>query len=397
MNAVEPGTRALARLSRRHRQFALALAIVVLALLVAAALVATRPVLQPQKTERPLPAVRVLVAEPRDVPLIVTSQGTVEPRTEAALVPEVAGRIVWMSPAMHSGGHFEAGEELLRIDDTDYRNGVGSAEAALLRARAEAEYARFESERLQTLQSRDLTSRSQSENAMRARRVTESALQEAEVALARARSDLERTVIRAPFTGRVRNERLDVGQAVNRGDALATIYATDYVEVRLPIADRQLAYLDPEWLHGGAVAAEAAAPVQLTAEFGGRRLEWEGRIVRTEGEIDARSRMVHVIARVENPDTSEQPLLPVGLFVHAAIRGQVARGVIELPRAALRDGNRALVVDAEDRLYYRPVELLRAERDTVLVRTGLAAGERVCVSPLQLVVEGTRVAPVTDD
>jgi RND family efflux transporter MFP subunit len=396
MNAVEPAAGVPARLGRTRRQALLVLAILGVAVLLAALLVATRPVLQPQNQARPLPTVRVLSAEQRDQVLTVRSQGAVQPRTEADLVPQVSGRVVWLSPAMQAGGHFAEGEELLRIDDSDYRAGVGSAEAAVMRAAAEAEFARFESERLGTLQSRDLASRSQAENALRARRVAESGLKEAEVALQRARLDLERTVIRAPFTGRVRSERLDIGQALNRGEAVASIYATDYVEVRLPIADRQLAYLDPALLMGGALQPASAPPVVLRAEFGGRELSWEGRVVRTEGEIDARSRMVHVVARVENPEAPGQPLLPVGLFVQAEIRGQMARGVIELPRAALRDGERVLVVDADDRLRFRAVEILRTERDRVLVRAGIADGERVCVSPLQIVVDGMRVAPVTE-
>ncbi len=169
----------------------------------------------------------------------------------------------------------------------------------------------------------------------------------------------------------MRSARVDIGQTLSRGDRIATLYATDYMEVRLPIADRQLAFLDPALIRSGIAAGSDAAPVSLHAEFGGQRWNWEGRIVRTEGEIDAGSRMVHVVARVENPDAADQAPLPVGLFVQAEIRGQTARGVIRLPRAALRDGDRVLVVDAEDRLRFRPVTLLRADRDTVLVSAGL--------------------------
>jgi RND family efflux transporter MFP subunit len=396
MTAMEPRTQNAAAAVGRRRQLILAAAVIAAGCLAAILLYATRPVLQPQQSARPLLAVRAVEAVPVDVPLTVQSQGAVEPHTEAELIPEVSGRVVWISPSLRSGGRFTAGELLLRIDDSDYRNGVGSAEAALMRTQAEAEFARFESERMATLLARDLASRSQAENALRARRVAESGLKEAQVALERARLDLARTGIRVPFTGRVRSARVDIGQTVNRGDKLATVYATDYMEIRLPIADRQLAFLDPALLRSGSASGDAV-PVRLHAQFGGQRWSWEGRIVRTEGEIDAGSRMVHVVARVENPDAADQAPLPVGLFVQAEIRGQIARGVIELPRAAMRDGDRVLVVDAEDRLRFRPVTLLRADRDTVLVSAGLQAGERVCISPLQLVVDGMRVAPVAGD
>ena len=397
MTAMEPHARIVGTGAIRRRQLLLASAVIAAGCVVAVLLYLTRPVLQPQQLERPLVAVRTVQAVPVDVPLVVRSQGAVEPHTEAELIPEVAGRVVWVSPSLRSGGRFVAGELLLRIDDSDYRSGVGSAEAVRMRAQAEAEFARFESDRMATLLARELASRSQAENALRARRVAESVLKEAEVALERARLDLARTAISAPFSGRVRSARVDIGQTVSRGDRIATVYATDYVEVRLPIADRQLAFLDPALIRSGIAAGGDAVPVSLHAEFGGQRWNWEGRIVRTEGEIDAASRMVHVVARVENPDAAAQAPLPVGLFVQAEIRGQTARGVIELPRTALRDGDRVLVVDGGDQLRFRPVTLLRADRDTVLVSAGLEAGERVCVSPLQLVVDGMKVAPVADD
>ena len=121
-------------------------------------------------------------------------------------------------------------------------------------------------------------------------------------------------------------------------------------------------------------------------------LAWRGRIVRTEAQIDTMSRMVHVVARVDNDD--QDAPLAVGLFVNAEIEGLIAENVVVLPRSALRSGNRVLVVDAEDRLHYRDIEPLRLYQDDVLISAGLAAGERVCVSPIQTVVEGMPVKPV---
>jgi multidrug efflux pump subunit AcrA (membrane-fusion protein) len=134
--------------------------------------------------------------------------------------------------------------------------------------------------------------------------------------------------------------------------------------------------------------------VTLSAEFGGQQLSWTGRVVRTEGQIDTMSRMVHVVARVNNAEQATP--LSVGLFVNAEIEGLIADDVVVLPRSALRDNNRVLVVDAEDRLRYRDVEPLRLYHDEVLVKAGLAAGERVCVSPIQTAVEGMPVKPVAN-
>jgi RND family efflux transporter MFP subunit len=281
---------------------------------------------------------------------------------------------------------------LLRLEDSDYRSALARAAATLERAEAEQQHARYELTRMESLEARQLASRSVLENALRAHRVAEAALQEARAAHDQARRDLERTVIRAPFTGLVRHRSVDIGQFVSRGNAVATLYASADAEVRLPIADRQLAFLSLPLGFRGELPGELQPRVVLSADFGGQELRWEGRIVRTEAQIDTSSRMIHVVARVDN--ASQPAPLSVGLFVNAEIEGVLAEDVVVLPRSALREGNRVLIVDAEDRLRYREVELLRLHRDQVLVRAGLAAGERVCISPLQTAVDGMPVKPV---
>jgi multidrug efflux pump subunit AcrA (membrane-fusion protein) len=184
---------------------------------------------------------------------------------------------------------------------------------------------------------------------------------------------------------------------VSRGAAVATLYATDYAEIRLPVADHQLAFLRLPSLRGA--GDDEGPPVRLHARFAGRHHEWVGRVVRTEGEIDARSRMVHVVARVVDPYRSDEgdedkPPLAVGMFVQAEIEGPLAENVIVVPRYAMRDDSHILIVDADDRLRTREVEVLRIDRDEVLIHGRLAPGERICLSPLQVVVEGMKVRAI---
>jgi RND family efflux transporter MFP subunit len=366
--------------------------IVLASLLGAVTLLATSPTLKPSIPEPVATTVRFIEVTPEAVRLTVHSQGTVSPNTETELIPEVSGRVHWISPSLVNGGTFAADEELLRLEDQDYRSSVERAAAALQRAEAEHQHARFELTRMESLEARQLASRSVLENALRAFRVAEAALQEAQANLDQARRDLDRTVIRAPFSGLVRRESVDIGQFVSRGTSIATLYASADAEVRLPIADRQLAFLNLPLGMRGELPPELQPRVTLWAEFAGQRLAWQGRIVRTEAQIDTMSRMVHVVARVDNDD-ADTPL-SVGLFVNAEIEGLLAEDVVVLPRAALREGNRVLIVDAEDRLRYREIEPLRLHQDQVLVRAGLLPGERVCVSPLQTAVDGMPVKPV---
>ena len=361
----------------------------------AAALVVTAPELEPNTPEPLAMTVRVRDVLPKPVTLSVHSQGSVTPSTETQLIPEVSGRVVWMSPQLVAGGYFEQGDVLLRIDPEDYSTTSERAAASRARAQAELEHARFEHERLASLAERQLVSRSQLESALRAWRVAEAALTEANATLDQARQDLGRTELRAPFTGLVRSESIDIGQFVSRGSSIARIYASDEVEIRLPVSDRQLAFLDLPFGHRGALSASAQAEVLLTTEYAGRALAWNGRIVRTEAAIDASSRMLYLVASV--PAGAGDVPLSVGLFVNAEIKGRQADNVVVMPRTALRNNNQVLVVDEENRLRLRNVDLLRIYQNDLLISAGLEAGERVCVSTVQTVIDGMPVVPVADD
>jgi RND family efflux transporter MFP subunit len=370
--------------------------VVVVAALGAAAMVALRPEVETRAPEPQPPLVRVADVIPADIQLTVVSQGTVSPRTESQLVPEVAGRVTWVSPRFAAGAFFEEGEPLIRIDPHDYRLAVTRLAAEVARARlrlaqeeAEADVARREWAELGGGEASPLTLREPQLADAKA------ALEAAEANLATAERNLERTEIRAPYAGRVRRKSVDIGQFVTVGAPVATLYAVDYAETRLPLPDDELAYLDLPLHYRGESQRGTGPRVTLRAEFAGRTFEWRGRIVRTEGEIDAASRMVHAVARVKDPygrgDDPSRPPLAVGMFVEAEIEGRKVADVVVLPRAALRGGSQVLIVTPEQRLEFRDVELLRKGREEVVVASGLAAGELVCLSPLEAVTNGMRV------
>ena len=367
----------------------------------AAALVINRPAVEVVEPEVLPPLVRTVTARAASVRLDVRSQGTVRPRTEAVLVAEVPGRIVWTAKTFEVGGFFREGDTLVRLDDRDYELARASAEAQVAQARvrvarelAEAEVALEEWAELGEGEASPLVRREPQLQEARA------ALAAAEAALARAELDLERTRIRAPFEGRVRAKRSDLGQFVGRGTPVAEVHAVDTLEVRLPVRDEELQFIDVGLSFEDARPA-GGAPVSLSALFAGSRHSWPARVVRTEGEVDLESRMVHLVAEVDHPyrrvdDASAGMPLAVGMFVDAVIEGVTIDGLVELPRAAMRGDRHVLIVDAEDRLRRREVALLRRERDAVVVRGGLADGERVCVSPLETFVEGMPVRAVEE-
>jgi RND family efflux transporter MFP subunit len=364
-------------------------------------IVATAPSVEYKEPERAIPTVRTIPGQTRTLHYRVRAQGTVEPRTEADLIPEISGRVVWVAPSLAVGGFFKTSEPLLRLERRDFELAVSRQRAAVKRAASELDFAASELERRQGLSDAGVASPSQLADARRAAAVAEADLIDARAAFEQAQRDLGRTEIRAPFDGRVREEHVDVGQFVARGSMIAKIYATDYAEIRLPIPDHQLAFLDIPDPRRADVIAEGQGPVViLRSNFAGVPHEWTGYIVRTEGEIDARSRMVNVVARVDDPyrasDVDRKAPLAVGLFVEAEIVGPEADNVIVVPRYAMRNDSTILIVDAEDQLRTKTVQVLRIDGDEVLVQGPLGPGERICVSPIQVVVEGMSVRTVED-
>jgi RND family efflux transporter MFP subunit len=343
-----------------------------------------------------VPAVRVIRVKAAAEHLIIHSQGTVQPRNQSELIPEVTGRVTWMSPAMVNGGSFQKDEILVHIDEADYLTLLQRSEAVLKRSEVEYELSKDELARVVSLRKRQLASQQQMDDARRAAQVDEASLIEAKAGLEQASRDLSRTKLRAPFDGLVRNERVNVGQFVSRGESIGTIYATDYVEVRLPISVGQLGFLGIPVSTRGQISSAERPPVTLIADFGDTRTLWEGQLVRLEAEFDERSRMVYGVVRLKLDDDGESPLLPVGLFVQADIRGRLVERVIRLPRSAMRDDNQVLVVDSKNRLHFRQVSLVRQEHDDILISKGLKSGELVSISPMQTVVDGMLVKPVIE-
>lgn len=355
-----------------------------------------RPLPAQPHTTPTIPVVRVVAATPGTHRMVVRTQGTVEPRTASDLVAEVAGRVTRVSPALAAGGFFEAGDALLEIDRADYENAVRRSLAARERAESELELRSAELARTIALEERDVASASALDERRYAERTARAALEEARAELDRAQRDLSRTHVRAPFAGRVRRKNVDVGQFVARGAPLAQLYAVDIAEVRLPVRDEDLAYLDLSLRYRGEDKTQPLPGVILRGRFGGDTHTWHGRIVRSEGEIDTRSRMLHLVARVEDPygRRDARPPLAVGMFVEAEIEGRVLTDVLDLPRSALRADDRILVVDAEDRIRMRAVGVLRHDGERVIARARLAAGERLCVSRLENATDGMLVRPL---
>ncbi|MDJ0918418.1 MAG: efflux RND transporter periplasmic adaptor subunit [Woeseiaceae bacterium] len=311
----------------------------------------------------------------------VRTQGTVAPRTETIVSAEVSGTITEISPAFVAGGFFKAGDVLMRIDPTNYEVAVDQAEA-LVRQRE------IEFEGAQKLRTQGFRAEADYASAS-------AALATAKAERVRAKRNLERTYIRLPYDGLVRSKDADLGQFVNPGTRLGVTFGTNAAEVRLPLTDQDLAFVSLP--RPGMTSYESPA-VALSAVQQGEQRRWDARIVRSEGTVDASSRVTYLVAQVDDPYglASDKYPLPVGSFVSAEISGTSRSDVLRVPRAALRGSNQLMIRDSESRLRIRDIQVIRADAEFAYLSGGASEGEEVILTALESPVNGTPVRTPDD-
>lgn len=331
--------------------------------------------------------------------VVVRATGAVQARYEVNIVPQVKGRISEISPQMVVGGMLRKGELLFAIEDVDYQLAIESArfnlaqsELELLRNEKLAEVASQEWRALNPQASEEpdpLVVYEPQLKSARAQRVA------AQAGVKQAEINLQRTRVVAPFNGYVRSEQLEIDQFVNAGTVVATVAGTDQVEVVVPLPLDELAWLRVPRND----TAQNGSSAQVELQSGGQTYRWQGVITRALGEIDPRNRMARVVVTVDDPVARDDKgvnllnnLLP-GMFVDVHLQGEEIADVFAVPYAALHDNDTVWIVDDENRLRIREVDVLRREREEILVSSGLAAGQKIVLTNLSGAAEGMLLRP----
>ena len=372
--------------------------IIVFASAAAWALVNARPEVATASIAPPALLVDVVQARRNPVTFSVQSQGSVAPRTQTTLVAEASGQIVEVSPAFVSGGFFRKDDVLVRIDPRNYESVVKRARAAVARAEtqlatetATASYAKEDYARLQRLNPNTGPA-----SALALRKPQLSAamaeLQSAQADLEKAEGDLDRTVIRAPYDGLVRQKIADVGQYVNVGSQLAMTFAIDIAEVRLPITQNDLQYLDLTKLRAG-----LPLEVVLQTQLGGETVSWAAVITRSEGVFDADTRVLYLVAQVADPyglqrgaEGAQVPLM-MGTFVSAQIAGRPGGDLFVVPRQSIYRGETIWLVDDDSTIRPARVDVVRADENFFYISDGLMEGDRYCATAVEQPLPGMKV------
>jgi len=376
----------------------LLLPIIILVVFIVSAKIITS---NPPSTKRGKPSqasqlnVDVQTVKPKTFDVSVHSYGVVKPRTQSTLLPQVSGQILKISDNFREGGFFEAGDILLELDDRDLKaeldiakSNLFNAKQALSEEQARVAQAKQDWKLLgKGEEAPDLVLRKPQLSAVQAR------LLSAQASLTKTELSLERSKIKAPFTGRILSKEVDVGQVISLNTQLAKIYAVDYVEIRLPIKNKDLAYMHlPENSRVSQVNTALQSDVTIISNLVSRQ-SWQGKIVRTEGAFDNNSQQLFVVAQIDDPygvTTAEGLPLKIGQYVTAIITGKSIEEAIVIPNKAIYQGSFVYVVE-NDLLKRLEVDIAWQDEKFSLLKKGFQANQFLVITPLGQVNSGTRV------
>ena len=395
---------------RRLFSVLLAVGIVAGAVLLATLLISLAPEPEQRELPSPLPFVTTAAVTAGSGSIPVFGSGTVRPSAEIDIAPQVGGRVVWVDPALRSGGRIEAGQTMFRIEEADYVNRLREAEAALaerrvamLEAEEEAAIARDEFERFTERRGGSGLDAEAGPLALHEPQLAaaRAALERDEARVADANLALARTRVDAPFNGFVRDESVDVGQFVGPGQSLGRLFAADEVEVIVPLADANAALIPNLWALGAGDGQQAVA-ARVIAQYGAARYAWDGYVDRADASVDDETRTIDVIVRVPEPFSAGVPVgadeapnggppLLVGKFVDVEIRGLAPERYFRIRRAALQPGNVVWAVGAGGAVTIVPVRALQRGDDEVFVTGNLEDGQSVITGGIQFATDGMRV------
>jgi len=381
------------------------LAIIIIGAGVAGAVIFIKLKKPPQRKEQGVQAPLVEVEQLRseDIQMTVQGYGTVNPKVQVDIIPEVAGKVVYIHPELIVGGLIRGNQTILRIDPRDYELAVRQAEAAVADTKVQLETEQAEAEVARTEWSQ-LHPDTEPTSPLVLRepqiRKAKAMLDSSEAQLASAKLRLERTSLSLPFDALITTENVDLGQYVVMGQSLARAYGTDTVEIEVPLKDSELAWFDVfenSIFSNGDPDSAKGTPAEVRVAFAGAEHTWKGYVVRTTGQVDRTSRMISVVVEVLEPFKvidGRPPLLP-GVFAEVLIQGNTLDNAIAVPRDAIRDGNQMWVVNG-NRLRIRPLKIVRVDKNFAYVVSDILDKANVVISSLDAVVDGMEVRTEAD-
>jgi len=389
------------------KPFFLGVGIIGGAVLIVYALMSLKPKPEKEENAKPPLVVRTAQAISKNQTVYSTFQGEVRAKTDIELVTQVTGKVTSLSKKFLEGGEFAPGETLIQIDKADYQVALKSAEASVASAQVDVDLelatAKTNAKEWMDLQGRPI----EEANPLRLNKPqidrAKARLNAAKAELAAARLNYDRTNISAPFAGRIMTTSAELGQFMSRGSSIGRVFATDIMEVRIPMTDVQISELGLS-LGYSALSSDSGdgIPATVSTVFGDQRRTWDGVVQSVDASVDNETRLLYATVVVDKPfqqkGNESVPLVP-GLFVDVEIASPTTLSGLELPRTALRNGNQVYVYQ-DDKLMLTPVRVIYTSQDVVIVEESesskLNLGQRVITSSVPGAYEGMPIK-LTDD
>lgn len=342
----------------------------------------------PEKKEEQIihPLVEVSPVNVAPMRLNVDSYGVVKPKYSTELVAQVSGQIVELSPNFVKGAFVKQGDVLAKIDQNDYEAALIEAEASLAQAssaleieRAQAHVAKTEWQRIKNNANETIPSELYLRKPQLAEKLARYRASQASVK--RAKRNLERTLIKAPYDAIIDSRTISLGSVVNPGTKFGMLNSTSVAEVRLPVADHELQYLEQYGV---------GANVALSAQVAGQTVTWNGEIIRSEGVIDQKSRMTYLVAQVKQPYGDAANPLRFGAYLNATIEGRLIENAVQVPRHLVKNGKVA-TLNGDLTLSFKQLNVIRETNGYVVVDAGLGHGAQIITSALEYPTEGMQL------
>lgn len=337
----------------------------------------------------PIVAVEKISVAP--MTLHVDSYGVVTPKYETMLVAQVSGEIVELDEIFVRGGLVKKDQLLARIDPNDYHAALIDAQATMASARAALEQEVAQG-KVAEREWKQITDSSPTELSLRKPQLAQelARVKAAQASVLRAERNLQRTEIRAPYDAMIESRMIGLGSFVGTGTQLGKLLGTAVAEVRLPVADNQLQFLENKG---------ETANVSLNGVYAGKDVQWQANIARSEGVVDAKSRMSYLVAEIQDPyqisSQNENSPLRFGTYVKAEIIGQQIAVASIIPRYLVVKDTVA-ILDSDSKLHYAPIEIVRHQGGNVIVAGGLLDGDLLITSALDYPVNGMKLALASD-
>ena len=389
----------LNKINQRINSKWLPLWVLLLASAIAIVILFNKPSVKKRHHKRKLPIAEVVSTAQTQYAVEINGYGTIEPKTITTVVPRVSGSVVKVAPFFKPGGFFNKGDVLLELDTLDYEVVLEGMKSEFAQAKLNYEQEKARSKQAKLNWSKLNQGKPASALVLNVTQLelAKAQFSSAQAKLKKARKDLRRTKIIAPYSGRVLEQFVDIGQYVTPSTQLLRIFSTDYVELRVPVTEEQYALVGlPEYYRDETPTKSINQPKAfIESNMAGKRHVWTGTVVRTEGTVDVSTRQIFLVIKIDNPyDTNgeNRPPLKIGQFVSAKVKGVTLENVIVVPRSIVRENNYVMVVDNQSMIKRTQVKLLwENSQEAVLSAKALDQGDRILSTYLPFVANGSKV------